>query len=179
MRASALLGARDFSLWQIFLENRRRILERNCVVAPLYENEHRQLSAKARILLTRTFIVLIGLYVLYWGLIYQGRDDVWDYMAVTGAIYFSGAFSVLLGGLYWKRASCTGALLALLTGTIALAGLSPVQDALGINVSSARIGLITIGSTLAAMLFGSLLFPDPPQGGENVPGNPTEKIHAS
>ncbi len=101
------------------------------VVAPLYENSERKLSSRTRITLTRVFIFVIGLYVLYWGLIYEGKDDIWDYMAVTGAIYFTGAFALLLGGLYWKRASSTGAFLALLAGSVAILGLSPVQDAIG------------------------------------------------
>lgn len=143
------------------------------VVAPLYENDDHKLSPRARILLTRVFIVLIGLYVLYWGIIYRGDDDIWDYMAVTGAIYFSGAFAVLLGGLYWKRASSTGAFLALVAGVFALAGLGPVQAILGIDVDSARIGLLTIGSTLFAMIIGSLLFPDRIQTEESGPTEPS------
>ena len=130
------------------------------VVAPLYENQHRRLSPRARIMLTRLFIVLIGLYVLYWGLIYQGKDDIWDYMAVTGAIYFTGAFALLLGGLYWKRASSTGAFLALWAGFIAILGLGPVQQALGLDIPSARVGLISVATTVLAMFLGSLLFPD-------------------
>ena len=104
--------------------------------------------------------VAIGMYVLYWGLVYKGRDDIWDYMAVTGAIYFSGAFALLLGGLYWRRASSTGAFLALLAGLTALLGLSPVQDALNVKIASARVGLISIAATVVAMILGSLLFPD-------------------
>jgi hypothetical protein len=73
--------------------------------------------------------VLIGLYILYWGLFYTGEEDIWDYMAVTGAIYFTGAFSLLVGGLYWQRASSTGAVLALVTGITAVIGLGPVQQA--------------------------------------------------
>ena len=98
------------------------------VVAPLCKNE---LTPKARILLARSFIVLIGIYVFIWGMTYKGGDDVWDYMAVTGAIYFTGAFSLLFAGLYWKRASSTGAVLALLTGSVAILGLSPVQVGVG------------------------------------------------
>jgi SSS family solute:Na+ symporter len=97
------------------------------VVAPLYEKKGRKLGSKARITLTRVFIVVIGIYVLCWGLIYHGSDDIWDYMAVTGAIYYNGAFALLLGGLYWKRASSIGAFLALLAGIIAILGLGPVQ----------------------------------------------------
>jgi SSS family solute:Na+ symporter len=107
------------------------------------------------------FIVLISAYLVYWGLIYEGKDDIWDYMAVTGAIYFSGAFAVLLGGLYWRRASSTGAFLALVAGLTALLGLDPVQSAIGIDIPSARLGLLTIAVTVLVMFFGSLFFPDP------------------
>lgn len=127
------------------------------VVAPLVGD---RLGPRARIWLTRFFIVAIGLYVLYWGLLYKGEDDIWDYMAVTGAIYFSGALAVLMGGLYWRRASSTGAILALVAGFSAVLGLSPVQHILGVDIPSARVGLISIAATLAAMFFGSLLFPD-------------------
>ncbi len=130
------------------------------VIAPIYEQEGRILSPKSRVTLTRFFIVAIGLYVLYWGIIYKGKDDIWDYMAVTGAVYFSGAFALLVGGLYWKRASSTGAFLALLAGLSAVFGLEPVQNAIGIDVASERVGLISIGSTVIALVFGSLLFPD-------------------
>ena len=103
---------------------------------------------------------MIGGFVLYWGLFYRGSEDIWDYMAVTGAIYFTGAFALLIGGLYWKRASSTGAFLALIGGISALAGLAPVQDILGIELSSARVGLFSVILTLVLMILGSLIFPD-------------------
>jgi len=130
------------------------------VVAPVCKSFGRDLKPKTRITLSRVFIVLVGLYVLYWGLIYKGEDDIWDYMAVTGAIYFTGAFALLLGGLYWKGASSGGAFLALLVGSMAVLGLSPVQDFLGIKIASAWVGLISIGATLVAMIVGSICFPD-------------------
>ncbi len=144
------------------------------VVAPIREATGRSLSPKARILLTRVFIVVIGIYVLYWGLIYKGDDDIWDYMTVTGAVYFSGAFALLVGGLYWKRASSTGAVLALLAGFTAILGLGPVQELIGINIPSARVGLVSIATTTIAMVLGSLLFPDrkaPDQQAETSSGN--------
>jgi len=85
------------------------------------------LSMKTRLLLARTFIFLIGLFLLVWGLWYPLKEDLWDYMAVTGAIYFTGAFALLLFGLYWKRASRTGAYAALLCGLLAIFGLAPGQ----------------------------------------------------
>ena len=136
------------------------------VVAPIYEREGRILSPHARVRLTRFFIVAIGLYVLYWGLIYEGEDDIWDYMAVTGAIYSSGAFALLVGGLYWRGASSTGAFLALIAGLSAIFGLSPVQEIVGMKevgeagISSARVGLFSVASTVIALVAGSLFFPD-------------------
>ncbi|MDP6250540.1 MAG: sodium:solute symporter family protein [Verrucomicrobiota bacterium] len=96
------------------------------IIAPLFKE---RLDNPTRIKITRILIVLIGLYILYWGLFYTGEEDIWDYMAVTGAIYFTGAFSLLVGGLYWQRASSTGAVLALVTGITAVIGLGPVQQA--------------------------------------------------
>ncbi len=144
------------------------------VVAPIMENRGNPMSAKARILLTRILIFAIGIYVLYWGLWYKGKDDIWDYMAVTGAVYFTGAFALLFGGLYWKRASSTGAFLALLSGLGAIIGLSPVQkllesgiiflfpvnDQFELVIASERVGLFTIGFSTLVLVVGSLLFPD-------------------
>ncbi len=139
------------------------------VVAPLRKSG---LSESARIKLTRWIILGIGGYVLYWGLFYEGKDDIWDYMSVSGAIYFTGAIAVLVGGLYWKRASSAGAIAALLSGFTALLGLGPVQQAVGLQyqapgseewiqrLSSAQVGLITVGLSVTAMILFSLLFPD-------------------
>ncbi len=88
------------------------------------------LSVKTRLLLARASIFTIGLFLLIWGLWYPLKEDLWDYMAVTGAIYFTGAFALLLCGLYWKRASRTGAYAALLCGLLAVFGLAPGQATL-------------------------------------------------
>ncbi len=139
------------------------------IIAPLTGD---RLSTEKRILLTRVFIVVIGLYILGWGLFYEGSDAIWDYMAVTGSIYFTGAFALLLGGLYWKRASSTGAFLALLSGLTAILGLDPVQRAVGLKTQDPQtlewiqpftgdmIGLATVAFSLFVLVVGSLVFPD-------------------
>ena len=127
------------------------------VVAPWYK---KGLSSKTRVLLTRFFIVAIGIFILVWGLWYPLEQDLWDYMAISGAIYFTGAISLLVFGLYWKRASKTGAYLALISGFGAIAGLKPVQNLLNIDISSEIVGLAVIFLSVALMLIGSLLFPD-------------------
>ena len=140
------------------------------VVAPWFKQD---LSSKTRLLLTRIFIVAIGLFILVWGLWYPLGQDLWDYMAISGAIYSIGGFALLAFGLYWKRASRVGAYLALLTGFLAIIGLgrvqqlcdpllAPIKRLFGVegNVSSAVIGLIVLGLAIVLMVLGSLLFPD-------------------
>ena len=98
-----------------------------------------------------------GCFLLIWGLWYELGQDLWDYMVVTGAIYFPGAFAILLLGLYWKRASSFGAYLALLAGLGAVLGLGPVKSAAGLDEwSGAEIGLATAASAVILMILGSL-----------------------
>jgi len=126
------------------------------VVAPWFKAG---LSSKARLLLARIFILSIGAFILIWGLWYDLGQDLWDYMAVTGAIYFTGAISLLVFGLYWKKASKTGAYLALICGFGAALGLKPVQDLLHMDVSSEIVGLTVIVLAMVLMVAGSLAFP--------------------
>jgi len=127
------------------------------VVAPLARE---RLSSRARIWLTRGFITLIGIFLLVWSLWYPLGQDLWDYMAVTGAVYFSGALALLTFGLYWRRASRTGAYLGLLAGFGALLGLTPVRQALRLRLSSEQVGLGTVGLCILLVVVGSLLVPD-------------------
>ena len=136
------------------------------IIAPLSPKNS---SPEKQLRWTRILIILIGLYVLFWGIVYEPSQDVWEYLGITGAVYFTGAIVVLTGGLYWKRASSTGARWALLAGLTAVIGLGPIKSAIGIEgLGPAWIGLGTLGIAFLAMLVGSLLFPDP--GQEHDPG---------
>ncbi|MEZ6131778.1 MAG: sodium:solute symporter family protein [Planctomycetaceae bacterium] len=137
------------------------------IVAPL---QRKPFPTESRVRLTRILIVLMGGYVLYWGLFYKGGEDIWDYMAVTGGIYFTGAFVVLMLGIYWKRTSTCGATLGLLSGLFMLLGLQPIQNAVGLRyvaangewverLTSPQIGLLTVGLSIILTVVGSLLVP--------------------
>ena len=159
------------------------------IIAPLKPS---QAGEDRQLFWTRVFIVLIGLYVLYWGIVYEPAQDVWDYLGVTGAIYFTGAIVVLTGGLYWRRASRFGARASLWAGLSAVLGLGPVQELLGLsgrawagfldrdgngNLDAHWVGLGTLGFAILVMVVGSLLVPDPPPGGApagEVPDEPTD-----
>ncbi len=146
------------------------------VVAPIAQsvaNQH--LSNKSRITLTRIFIVLIGAFIWGWGLFYEGSDSIWNYMVITGSIYATGAIVVLVGGLYWKRASSAGAMVALLTGASAILGLEPVRhflienigksveldvDYWKVSITSSVVGLFSLGLTTVLFIATSIIFPD-------------------
>ncbi len=108
------------------------------VVAPCFKG---RLSARARLLLTRLSILCIGIFILVWGLWYPLRQDLWDYMAISGAIYSTGAFALLLFGLYWNRASRVGAYVGLACGFLAVFGLSALQNMFGFLLNPLKLWL--------------------------------------
>ncbi|VAW03702.1 hypothetical protein MNBD_ALPHA05-655, partial [hydrothermal vent metagenome] len=136
------------------------------VINPLMSES---LSTRSRLILARLSIFLTGIFLLVWSIWYPMGQDMLDYLAVSGAVYFTGAFTVLFLGLYWNRASRVGAYAALLAGAAALLGLTPVREALhfttedlGVDITAAHIGLTVTASSLLLMVAGSLLFPDKP-----------------
>ena len=118
---------------------------------------------RVQLLWTRVGIVVIGIYVLVFGLYFKTEQDLWEYLGITGAVYFTGAIVVLVAGLYWRRASSTGAVCALLAGLSALVGLKPLQEIVHVEWESWAVGLVTLGIAILAMIVGSLLAPDPPR----------------
>jgi len=126
------------------------------------------MGQKEEISLIRISVVVIGVFLLVWGLWYPLPDSVWDYMAVTGTIYLSGASVSLLGGLYWKRASEAGALAGMLLGLVAIAGLflEPVNERLApllpqdYELRMVEVGLFTFALCAVGFVVFSLLLPD-------------------
>ena len=129
----------------------------NDIIEPIYG---KKISSKNKINISRLIILLLGLYILYWGLFYKGNDSIWSYLSITGAIYFSGAITVLVSGLYWHKSSKIGAIGALIGGLSALFGLEPIRNYLSIGLLPEQIGLLCLFFSATMMIFGSLLFPD-------------------
>ena len=129
----------------------------------------KKISSQRKIFITRLCILLLGFYIFVWGMFYEGSDAIWDYLGITGAIYFTGAISVVVLGVYWKKASSTGAILSLLGGFSAIIGLEPIRNAIGIKLSNPSvIGLSSLMFTVILMILGSLLFPDIDKGAQKT-----------
>lgn len=129
------------------------------IIAPL---RGERLSDKARLLITRISIVCIGLFLLVWGLWFEAPVSLWNYMAVTGTIYLAGAFTVVTAGLYWKKASKTGAMIALYAGLLAVLGIGPWTrgDNVPFYSTDKFIGVMTFVIAILGMIIGSFIFPD-------------------
>jgi len=151
--------AAAMSTYNTYLHTWSAVLTQD-VVAPLMGN---RLSSRSRIVIARIIMCCVALFLLIWGLWYPLGERLWDYMAITGAIYFTGAFATLVGGIYWKRASRAGAYGAFTCGFATLLGLSPVQKVLGVEWPGQIVGLTIAVLACVAMVVLSLLFPDPPK----------------
>jgi len=132
------------------------------------------MSQRARLLLTRVLLFVIAGFLVIWGLWYELGQDLWDYMAVSGSIYFTGAFAILLLGIYWKGSTATGAFTALSIGLLAVVGLKPVQELLDVDefikergIGSEHIGLSLAALALVAMVVVSLLTSNTGRNNEN------------
>ncbi len=138
------------------------------IIVPL---RGRELSDKQQIRITRIAVVCIGVFLLVWGLWYKLPPSIWNYMAVTGSVYLCGSIVILVGGMYWKRASSAGALAALLGG---LASIPIVFLPDKFTDNTRYMGLCGLGNyALCIVLFVafSLLMPDrrPATGQEASP----------
>jgi len=127
------------------------------VVGPIWGHK---LTPQKKIKITQGIMCVIGVFLLVWGLWYPLGEDLWDYMAVTGAIYFTGAFAILLAGIYILGASRIAAYATFICGFSAVIGLHPVQQLLGVDWRSEYVGLGTVCFACVTMFLGSVLFPD-------------------
>ena len=51
----------------------------NDIIDPLTGGK---LSSKQKIKISRIIIIILGLYILYWGLVYDGLDSIWSYLCL-------------------------------------------------------------------------------------------------
>lgn len=76
------------------------------------------ISDKARVLLARLFVVIIGALMLIFGIWHELKGSAFRYLLDVTTIYYAGGLAVLVAGLYWKRANTPGAYLAFIFGAI-------------------------------------------------------------
>jgi Na+/proline symporter len=114
----------------------------------------RPLSEKAKVLTIRTLIVLIGVFLVFYGLVYELPGTAFDYLSVTGTICVASMFTLLIGSLYLPWTNRIGAAAAIVLGAagpVAFVVVNAMVDA------SHRIAPATAGLSAYAMAFGGLV----------------------
>ena len=78
---------------------------------------------KTHLIMLRLSIIMVAIFALFWSCFFVIRDHLIMYSTLAMAVYMAGAGAVLIGGLYWKRGTTTGAWSAMITGsTLAVSG---------------------------------------------------------
>jgi SSS family transporter len=143
------------------------------------------LSPRGKLLTIRVLVLLIGLFLVFYGLWYELRGGAWDYLVVTGNIYLASLFALLVGALYWRPANSWGATAAIVLGAIGpisfLVVNAIVPEDSPWQIAPAVAGLAAFGTAFGGMIVGSLVgralgrgFAGPIGGGD--PPNDVEEV---
>ena len=123
---------------------------------------------KKGLLVNRAIIALIGIFLLFYGLWYPLKGDLWTYLGVTGTIYLSSMTTLVVACCYWRRANSWGAAASIFFGAavpIAYLVLEqlPATAPLTKRIGPYYLGIATYLIVAASMVVGSLLKPDAPR----------------
>lgn len=128
----------------------------NDVVSPLLP---KPMTPRVHLWGLRGTIVLIGLFLYFFGVLYELEDTVLEFLMLTGTIWL-GCGIAMIFGLYWKRACTAGAYGAIIISLIFPIIHLVLQKAVPTyneTVESKVAGLVTIGASIFVMVVLSLL----------------------
>jgi SSS family solute:Na+ symporter len=143
----------------------------NDILAPFRKNPW---SEKKGLLVNRAIVAIIGVFLLFYGLWYPLKGDLWTYLGVTGTIYLSSMTTLVIACCYWKRANNWGAAGAIIVGALVpitylvIEQLEPTA-AMAKKIGPYYSGIATYVLVALAMVIGSLLKPQPAQSGGGPP----------
>jgi len=87
----------------------------NDILAPFHK---RRWSEKRGLVVSRAIVGVIGVFLLFYGLWYPLRGNLWDYLTVTANIYLSSMSVLLIACCYWTRSNSWGAAGAIIFGAV-------------------------------------------------------------
>jgi Na+/proline symporter len=107
----------------------------------------------------RITIILIGIFLYFFGTLFKIEDSVLEFLMLTGTMWL-GAGIAMVFGLYWRRACTAGAYAAVITAmTLPIIHLT-LQKCWPLykdNVPAKTAGLVTIGCSMLLLIIISLL----------------------
>ncbi|MBR8701754.1 Osmoregulated proline transporter OpuE [Fusobacterium sp. DD29] len=85
----------------------------NDIIAVLHKGTW---SERKKVLVNKLLVAAIGLFLLFYGLWYPLKSDLWVYMTLTASIYSVSVSTLLIAACYWKKANTWGAYSAIVVG---------------------------------------------------------------
>jgi SSS family solute:Na+ symporter len=85
------------------------------ILMPIYGKPFTQ---RTHLMLLRISVITVAVFALLWSTYFPLRDYILMYMLATGTIYLGGSGAVIIGGLYWRRATTAGAWGGMTTGAV-------------------------------------------------------------
>jgi SSS family solute:Na+ symporter len=134
----------------------------NDVIAPFRRKDW---SEKKGLILNRSIVAAIGVFLLLYGLWYPLEGNLWDYLTVTGTIYLSSMSVLLVACCYWKRANSWGAVAAIVCGAafpisfLVMQKLDGTRHFANVVVGPYWSGILAYAVAAIGMIVGSMLKP--------------------
>lgn len=134
----------------------------NDILAPFRRG--RNWSERKGLFINRTIVALIGVFLLFYGLWYPLKGDLWTYLGLTGTIYLASMSVILIAACYWKRANSWGAFASIvISAVIPVAYLimeqGPETQEFAKSIGPHYSGIAAYVGSAIAMIVGSLLKP--------------------
>jgi SSS family solute:Na+ symporter len=79
-------------------------------------------TPKQHIWLLRFSIIFVAIFIFCFSMLFKQNEYILMFFSITGAIFLGGAGACIIGGLYWKRGSTSGAWAALIIGCVLAVG---------------------------------------------------------
>ena len=123
------------------------------------------LATKLQMNYLRIAIIGVAVFVFLFSLLYPQRQSILMYFALINNIWLGGSGAVVIGGLYWKRGTKTGALASLILGAVmSIVGLICVQAWPAVNgtefpINGQWIFFLTIITCSIVYVVVSLMWP--------------------
>ncbi len=120
----------------------------------------RPFTPRQHLWLLRASIFAVAVFIFGFSLLFRQTQYIIMFLAITGAVFFGGAGSAIIGGLYWKRGTTAGAWGAMITGiTVSLAGVVLAQQVEGFPITGQEMTFIAMAASVAVYVSVSLLGP--------------------
>jgi SSS family solute:Na+ symporter len=137
----------------------------NDILAPFHKGRW---SDKSGLIISRSIVAIIGVFLLFYGLWYPLKGNLWDYLSLTGNIYLSSMSVLLVACCYWKRANSWGAIGAIIFGAMIPTSFLVLQQLDATTDFAKLVGphfsnIATFVCAAMAMVVGSLLKPQAKQ----------------